>query len=75
MPIERNLSAYFESCQILTSFYKDELTNDEQISLFKTKYTHNVILKWFDENIKSTLDVGVFVSFPSNYDMSIWRGS
>ena len=73
-PIERNLSAYFENHLFLSSFKYDEISVQDHIELFTEKYPHNVILKWFDLNIKKPIGIDVYESdFPVDIGYRIYE--
>jgi hypothetical protein len=56
-PIERNISSYFHNRGFLNIS-----TNDlgENIRLFIDTYSHHVVLKWLDLNLKKVLDLDVY---------------
>ena len=77
-PIERNISAYFENHKFLTSYKFEELSVDGHIDQFKKKYVHNLILTWFDNNVKRPIGIDVYQSefpFDSSYQTYEYEGA
>lgn len=61
-PIGRNISAYFDNLETFGGL-KDTgsyLEIDELIENFMRRYHHDVPLKWFDVELKSTVGIDVF---------------
>ncbi|MFN8445478.1 MAG: putative capsular polysaccharide synthesis family protein [Caldilineaceae bacterium] len=65
-PVARNVSGFFESIEYrIPRFYErlaqGELSLTELTNVFVERYdNHDVPLRWFDEEMKTTLDIDVF---------------